>query len=1350
VEFVFTGNTDQLKEKFKDTEKGLLGLTDIAEKAGETLDNMIDGDILKNLKSMGIEVGKTGAELKKALKDADNFVSGMEDGLKIVVAEHAKLLAEINKMPEGNARNQLLEEYRNEAVEIEKVSNQITQYKEFLSNVKDESKSLSVKLKEVTDEMKVLYDRGEQNSDRYQELAEKASEYQKANEAVNKSLKALKDNAGLTALVETMGLASGAFSTYQGIVALVGSKNEDLEKIMIRLQSAIAVTVGIQQIQNSLSKESSLLQSIQAVQTLARAKADELAAVATGKATIAQRVFNLVAKANPYVLLAAAILSVVGAVYLFTRRTDEASNIQKKMNDALKESASNTAKELVELERLYRTATNDKLSREQRLKAVNALKDAYPGLFQNINDEIILNGKAAASYLAVKDAILEKAKANAAQTVLEEAYTEQLKNQQGYNEELNILYGRTAEIKKRIKKDGEFSEVDGILGNKVRVNNNDQLRQTRERIGAINKEVGRQNKQVKNQYDVLVNTIIKGNAAIDKATTAPAPNKGTGEWYKQEIATLEELRQKAVVGSKEWDILGKKIENYQNLLNPKANNGTKPTKSPKSVAEEFLPEGSVAEIQRRLSKIDEALSKATNEEQISQLKAKRISTAKELAEAEKLIQIKTLQEQFDESEKLWQQYYSAVASLDKETADKIFGDALKNDKASFEALEKQRKDLLAKGNLTDEEKNYFTFIDEKLNSMLGKKNQLDQFKQTIEETLSTLGTDAEKLNFINEKKTTANKTTGEYATLTEFENKILEEQKQRYQEFLAAQKTFEEKRLEIAKKYAEQRQKIYEDTNLSENQKQNALISSDKLESSEISDAFANSLLNDPAFTQNFEKIGEFAFAQFDKIKAALLKKLEEARNAGLDENSDVVQRIIEQLKRLDEAASRNPFSELINDWKKFIDALNDGESDLQGIASKVAAGASMVNKSISVGLGIAQDLGLQFDESTQEVINDVQTTVAGVGDLAAGIASKNPMQIIKGIAGIVKGLAGLFNGDRKKEKQIQEWANQVKNLKVQYQELERAIDKALGSDKYTAQQNVIANLEKQKILLQQMIQKEKEKKKTDNGKIDDWNQQISDINAQIDDLKKSIVDDILQIDVKGLADKIGDALIDGFGRGEDALVSLNKTADEVFRQMVKNALKLELEKRMQPIINEMLKAMGYSNNDDALKAQIEALEKQKEALSGNAWSTMANANQIASINKLISDLKAKLGQTTGSFDGLTPEEREALKAQIIAATGDYQKAMEQYADLFGPDAANSPNGLKGDIKGMTEKTAGALESQINAIRIYQVEALNVSKRNQQIFIDSLKYQAEIAYNTRELKLIRQGIDDLNIKVKKL
>ena len=54
LSYVATIDTKQLKSQLKDGEKSLLGFNDVAEKAGETLDNMIDGDILKNLKSMGL------------------------------------------------------------------------------------------------------------------------------------------------------------------------------------------------------------------------------------------------------------------------------------------------------------------------------------------------------------------------------------------------------------------------------------------------------------------------------------------------------------------------------------------------------------------------------------------------------------------------------------------------------------------------------------------------------------------------------------------------------------------------------------------------------------------------------------------------------------------------------------------------------------------------------------------------------------------------------------------------------------------------------------------------------------------------------------------------------------------------------------------------------------------------------------------------------------------------------------------------------------------------------------------------------------------------------------------------
>ena len=1313
VEFVFTGNTDQLKEKFKDTEKGLLGLTDIAEKAGESLDNMIDGDILKNLKSMGIEVGKTGAELKKALKDADNFVSGMESGLKIVVAEHAKLLAEINKMPEGNARNQLLEEYRNEAVEIEKVSNQITQYKEFLSNVKDESKSLSIKLKEVTDEMKVLYDRGEQNSVRYQELAQKASEYKESQDAVNKQVQIASGPQGFNGLINTLTFAAGGFSAVQGAIGLFGGESEDLNKIMLKVQSSLALVVGLQEIQKQVSAEGAfnitVLSRIKQIWAATNLRVATTLGISTGAAQALTATVTLG--------LSVAVIAIIALFQKWQTESDKTAEKNKQLTSSLSDSV---AEPLFQYKRLQMQWNSLGEDLNKKKKFIDENKDSFNKLgveVSNVSEAEKILGSQSDSFIEM---MMLRAEAAANAQMAMESFKKSLELKGEANEKLkNPTIGQNISAWWQM----------GIMG--------------------------------KTTDEYIAGAYQESDAEKQKAL----------DFTKSQV----ELMQKS-------NDLFKKM----GLKKPTKENKPKSPKSPKSVADEFLPEGSVAEIQRRLSKIDEALSKATGTEQISQLKTNRIKTAIELAKAEKLIQIKTLQEQFDESEKLWQQYYSAVASLDKETADKIFGDALKNDKSSFEALEKQRKDLLAKGNLTDEEKNYFTFIDEKLNSMLGKKSQLDQFKQTIEETLSTLGTDAEKLNFINEKKTTANKTTGEYATLTEYENKILEAQKQRYQEFLAAHQSFEEKKNAITKNYAELRQKIEADSKLNNEQRKVALEKAGQEEADAYYDAFMTELVNNPQYREVFANLERQTTSKLLELRNQLQNDLSNNKNLNPEAQARI-RKDIDDLNKL--IGKKNPFILIKDAIKSFGNESLSAKDRLEILSDAIDATNEFLevfeNIINSVESTLSQ-LGVNTDNLFGDILNNVKNTISGIKESLQGVkdlkssyndfleAKDNEDTFgkitaglgmvgagIKIVSGAIKSVSGWLSGDNKKERQIKAWANEVANLKTQYQELERAIDKALGDDKYKAQQTVIANLEKQKILLQQMIQKEDAKKKTDQGKINDWKQQISDLNAQIDDLKKSIVDDILQIDVKGLADKIGDALIEGFGRGEDALVSLNKTADEVFKDMVKNALNMELQKRMQPIIDEMLKAMGYSSsvNDDAIKAQIEALEKQKKELEKqinllsptfNPLELKENKSKIESINKLIAEQKSKLGQTTGSFDGLTPEEREALKAQIIAATGDYQKAMEQYADLFGPDAANSPNGLKGDIKGVTEKTAGALESQINAIRIYQVEALNISKRNQQIFLDSLRHQAEIASNTRSLLPMKTLLEDILTKLKKL
>ncbi|WP_368127168.1 hypothetical protein, partial [Bacteroides caccae] len=125
---------------------------------------------------------------------------------------------------------------------------------------------------------------------------------------------------------------------------LLGMSDKELEEIQTDLQAAFVISNSIIRIQTALQKQSSLMKGVAAIQEAALVKATNLNTAAQGKniivtkaATVAQAAFNLVAKANPYVLLAMALVTVVGALALYAKGTADASENQKRLNEYEKE-----------------------------------------------------------------------------------------------------------------------------------------------------------------------------------------------------------------------------------------------------------------------------------------------------------------------------------------------------------------------------------------------------------------------------------------------------------------------------------------------------------------------------------------------------------------------------------------------------------------------------------------------------------------------------------------------------------------------------------------------------------------------------------------------------------------------------------------------------------------------------------------------------------------------------------------------------------------------------------------------------------------------------------------------------
>ena len=127
-----------------------------------------------------------------------------------------------------------------------------------------------------------------------------------------------------------------------------------------------------------------------------------------------------------------------------------------------------------------------------------------------------------------------------------------------------------------------------------------------------------------------------------------------------------------------------------------------------------------------------------------------------------------------------------------------------------------------------------------------------------------------------------------------------------------------------------------------------------------------------------------------------------------------------------------------------------------------------------------------------------------------------------------------LFNfKDRAAERQIKKHQQALKELSSTYQQLEWAIDKALGGDVYKGQMDAIHNMESQIDHLNASIAAEDSKKKTDHDRIRDWQDEIAQLERNIADMYDEIAKDILQTDAKSFANELGDALADAFSSGQ-------------------------------------------------------------------------------------------------------------------------------------------------------------------------------------------------------------------------
>lgn len=241
----------------------------------------------------------------------------------------------------------------NAGEDAKKSLDQMLQQKNSTSNYRRQLMRLTQQLTDLTVNYRSLSDAEKQSefgvalAQRIDELTTKASMFKDAMLDVQQSIsESASDTANWDAFQQLVDVSTSALQSFTGVAGLSEESVEGLTRTIAAMQTIGAASNTVIKIGNALQKQSALMLGVRRTQELAAAAAIKLktAAEVKGKAatvaaTAAQKALNTVAKANPYVLLASAVIALGTALVVFAKKSNEAKEAELNHKEALEKAS---------------------------------------------------------------------------------------------------------------------------------------------------------------------------------------------------------------------------------------------------------------------------------------------------------------------------------------------------------------------------------------------------------------------------------------------------------------------------------------------------------------------------------------------------------------------------------------------------------------------------------------------------------------------------------------------------------------------------------------------------------------------------------------------------------------------------------------------------------------------------------------------------------------------------------------------------------------------------------------------------------------------------------------------------
>lgn len=211
--------------------------------------------------------------------------------------ESEKLIREVDSAVQGAGRSS-----GELSAEGKAVADGLVQMIQAQQDAAKGSASLRSQLREVREELVAMEMAGKRGTEEFRNLQERAGQLQDAMSDASAQMRIMAhDQRGIQGVISGLTGLSGAMSAAAGVVGLFGEENENLQKVMLKVQSLMAITVGLQQAQAALDKDSAFrLVTLNGLKewwatVVAKSSAAESAEVATLTANTAAQTANAAA-----------------------------------------------------------------------------------------------------------------------------------------------------------------------------------------------------------------------------------------------------------------------------------------------------------------------------------------------------------------------------------------------------------------------------------------------------------------------------------------------------------------------------------------------------------------------------------------------------------------------------------------------------------------------------------------------------------------------------------------------------------------------------------------------------------------------------------------------------------------------------------------------------------------------------------------------------------------------------------------------------------------------------------------------------------------------------------------------